>query len=376
MHRVADVGVAAHWLYKSGAEGEGKVQQQALQWLKDLLDIQQKAGNSSEFLEHLKVDLFPDEVYVFTPNGEIKKLPRGSTTVDFAYDVHTGVGDRCIGAKVNYKLVPLRTQLKNGDHVEIITSEWGRPTPSWLNYVVTSRARAHIRSFLKSQKNEESCLLGERLLDKAVTVLGFDLGQIEEKQKKKLLKKLQIKKWPLLLEEIGIGNRVADIVARQLVSDISGKTKKGKDTGLAITGTEGVVVTFGKCCHPIPGDPVLGYLSAGRGVVVHTADCPNLGKFQKHPERWLDVHWEDTLKGVFQVAIQVESRNEQGALAAIAAAISDMDANIDKVTFAERDGNFSALNIILEVSDRVHLAKIMRKIRTQEFVSRISRVKG
>ena len=266
--------------------------------------------------------------------------------------------------------------MKNGDHVEIITSEWGRPTPSWLNYVVTSRARAHIRAFLKSQKNEESCLLGERLLDKAVTVLGFDLGEIEEKQKKKLLKKLQIKKWPQLLEEIGIGNRVADIVARQLVSDVSGKTKKGKDAGLAITGTEGVVVTFGKCCHPIPGDPVLGYLSAGRGVVVHTADCPNLGNFQKHSERWLDVHWEDKLKGVYQVAIQVESRNEQGALASIAAAISDMNANIDKITFEERDGNFSALNIIIEVTDRVHLAKIMRRIRTQELVSRISRVKG
>ncbi len=376
MHRVADVGVAAHWLYKSGADSEGLIQRQALQWLKDLLEIQQKAGNSSEFLEHLKVDLFPDEVYVFTPNGEIKKLPRDATAVDFAYDVHTGVGNRCIGAKVNYKLVPLRTQLKNGDHVEIITSEWGRPTPSWLNYVVTSRARAHIRAFLKSQKNEESCLLGERLLDKAVTVIGFELGQIEEKQKKKLLKKLQIKKWQLLLEEIGIGNRIADIVARQLVSDISGKSKKDKDAGLAITGTEGVVVTFGKCCYPIPGDPVLGYLSAGRGVVVHTADCPNLGKFQKHPERWLDVHWEDDLKGVYQVAIQVESRNEQGALASIAAAISDLDANIDKVTFAERDGNFSALNIIIEVTDRVHLARIMRKIRVQEMVSRIIRVKG
>jgi RelA/SpoT family (p)ppGpp synthetase len=379
MHRVADVGVAAHWLYKSGAEGaesEGKVQQQALQWLKDLLDIQQKAGNSSEFLEHLKIDLFPDEVYVFTPKGEIKKLPRDVTVVDFAYDVHSDVGHRCIGAKVNYKLVPLRTRLKNGDHVEIITSEWGRPTPSWLNYVVTSRARAHIRSYLKSQKNEESTLLGERLLDKAVSALGFELESFDDKQKKKLLKKLQIKKWPLLLEEIGIGNRVSGIVARQLVSDQNGSLDGDKTPGLAISGTEGVVVTYGKCCRPIPGDPVLGYLSAGKGIVVHTAECHNVAKFQKHPDRWLDVTWEKEISGVFQVEIRVESRNKQGTLASVASAISEMNANIDKVSLEEREGDFSAMNFIIEVRDRVHLAKVMRKIHAQEFVIRISRIKG
>lgn len=379
MHRVADVGVAAHWLYKSGAEGaesEGKVQQQALQWLKDLLDIQQKAGNSSEFLEHLKIDLFPDEVYVFTPKGEIKKLPRDVTVVDFAYDVHSDVGHRCIGAKVNYKLVPLRTRLKNGDHVEIITSEWGRPTPSWLNYVVTSRARAHIRSYLKSQKNEESTLLGERLLDKAVSALGFELESFDDKQKKKLLKKLQIKKWPLLLEEIGIGNRVSGIVARQLVSDQNGSLDGDKTPGLAISGTEGVVVTYGKCCRPIPGDPVLGYLSAGKGIVVHTAECHNVANFQKHPDRWLDVTWEKEISGVFQVEIRVESRNKQGTLASVASAISEMNANIDKVSLEERDGDFSAMNFIIEVRDRVHLAKVMRKIHAQEFVIRISRIKG
>lgn len=376
MHRVADVGVAAHWLYKSGVEKDGRVQQQALQWLKDLLDIQQKAGDSSEFLEHLKIDLFPDEVYVFTPKGEIKKLPRDVTVVDFAYDVHSDVGDRCIGAKVNYKQVPLRTPLKNGDHVEIITSEWGRPTPSWLNYVVTSRARAHIRAYLKSQKNEESILLGERLLDKAVSALGFELKNIDKKQVKKLLKKLQIKKWPQLLEEIGIGNRVANIVAGQLVSDLSKKVDSKKVAGLAISGTEGVVVTYGKCCRPIPGDPVLGYLSAGKGIVVHTAECHNVAKFQKHPERWLDVTWEKEISGVFQVSIRVESRNEQGTLASIASAISDMNANIDKVSFEESDGQFSAMNFTIEVRDRVHLAKVMRKIHAQKFVLRINRIKG
>jgi len=376
MHRVADVGVAAHWLYKSGVESDGKVQQQALQWLKDLLDIQQKAGNSSEFLEHLKIDLFPDEVYVFTPQGEIKKLPRDVTVVDFAYDVHTDIGNRCIGAKVNHKLVPLRTQLKNGDHVEIITSEWGRPTPSWLNYVVTSRARAHIRAYLKSQKNEESSLLGARLFDKAVTALGFDLEGISEDQKNRLLKKLQLKDWSHLMEEIGIGNRVADIVARQLVSDMTTEIDDKKVSGLAINGTEGVVVTYAKCCRPVPGDPVLGYLSAGKGVVIHAADCPNVAKFQKHPERWLDVHWEKEISGVFQAAIRVESRNEKGALASVASAISEMNANIDSVSFEGLDGQFSAMNFIIDVRDRVHLAKVIKKIRALENVIRINRVKG
>ncbi|GMR20099.1 MAG: bifunctional GTP diphosphokinase/guanosine-3',5'-bis pyrophosphate 3'-pyrophosphohydrolase [Gammaproteobacteria bacterium] len=377
MHRVAEAGVAAHWLYKSGSDDNGQMQQQALRWLQDLLEIQQKAGNPREFLEHLKIDLFPDEVYVFTPNGEIKKLPRGSTIVDFAYDVHTDVGNRCVGGKVNYQLMPLRTQLRNGDHVEIIMSEWGRPSPSWLNYVVTSRARAHIRNFLKTQQSEESVSLGERLLDKATSSMGMELNDVPQKLRKPLLKSLKIKKWDALLEEIGLGERMAEVVARQLVPDAKGVSIENADAvGLNIRGTEGVAVTYGRCCHPIPGDSILGFLSAGRGIVIHTDDCPNVSLFRKRPERWVDVEWEEQTTGVFPVSIRIETRNQRGVLASVAAAISEMDANIDTVNMDDRDGGYTSINFTLEVRDRIHLARIMRRIRALDSVVRLNRMKG
>lgn len=377
MHRVADVGVASHWLYKTGADDEAKVQQRALLWLKNLLEIQQQAGNPREFLEHLKVDLFPDEVYVFTPNGEIKKLPRGASVVDFAYDVHTDVGNRCVSGKVNHSMVPLRTKLKNGDHVEIITSEWGRPSPSWLSYTVTSRARAHIRSCLKTQKYEESVLLGERLLDKALSAFDTELEDIEDPARERLLKSLKLKKWDELLEELGLGKRAAAIVARQLLpADKIGKDKGTKPKALDISGTEGVVVTYAKCCRPLPGDPVLGFLSAGKGIVVHTEDCPNVSEYRRHPEKWVDVQWESKTRGIFPVSIRVEAKNQRGVLASIAAAISDAEANIDGVNFEDRDGATTAMTFTIEVTDRGHLASVMRRIRAQEPVIRITRMKG
>lgn len=377
MHRVADVGVAAHWLYKTGTDDEKKVQQRALMWLKNLLEIQQQAGNPREFLEHLKVDLFPDEVYVFTPNGEIKKLPRGATVVDFAYDVHTDIGNRCVGGKVNHSMVPLRTKLRNGDHVEIITSEWGRPSPSWLSYTVTSRARAHIRSSLKTQKREESVLLGERLLDKALSVFETELEDVENLIRQRLLKSLKLKKWDDLLEEIGLGKRAAAIVARQLLPAEKTEKRKGrKPKALDISGTEGVVVTYAKCCRPLPGDPVLGFLSAGKGIVIHTEDCPNVSEYRRHPEKWVDVQWEHETKGVFPVNIRVEAKNQRGVLAAIAAAISEADSNIDAVNFDDQNGATTAMTFTIEVTDRAHLASVMRRIRAQEQVIRITRMKG
>jgi RelA/SpoT family (p)ppGpp synthetase len=314
MDRVAEAGVASHWLYKSGDRVADPTQQRALQWLKDLLDTQQKAGNPREFLEHLKVDLFPDEVYVFTPNGEIKKLPRDATVIDFAYDVHTDVGNRCVGAKINHQLVPLRTTLRNGDHVEIITADWGRPSPSWLTYVVTSKARAHIRNFLKNQKVDESAKLGERLLTTALEDIDADLQKISGDSRQALLKTLKLKNWDELMSEIGLGNRLASVVARQLVPPTEAeedhsrflrlfrrRSQKPKEPALAIHGTEGVVVTYARCCRPIPGDPILGFLTAGRGIVVHTEDCPNVVRYRKHPEQWIDVQWERDIKGVYPV---------------------------------------------------------------------------
>jgi RelA/SpoT family (p)ppGpp synthetase len=377
MHRVAEAGVAAHWLYKSAETGGADAsQQRALTWLHDLLAIQSEAGNANEFLDHLKVDLFPDEVYVFTPNGDIRKLPRGATVIDFAFDVHTDIGSHCVGAKVNHVLVPLRTVLRNGDHVEILTSKWGRPSPSWLDYVITSRARAHIRQFLKNLQRDESVQLGERLIEKALADIGSDLARVGETQRAEILRNLKLRDWDDLLADIGLGNRLATVVAMQLQPAGSSVAAKESAPALAIRGTEGVVVTYARCCRPIPGDPILGFMSAGRGITVHTSDCPNVAKFRKHPEQWIDVHWEENIKGVFPVNIRVEARNRRGVLARVAAVIAELDANIDTVGIEERDGLNTSIDFTIEVRDRVHLATILRRVRALESVIRPSRMKG
>jgi len=389
MHRVAEAGVASHWLYKSG-DANDSMRQHALQWLKDLLDTQQKAGNPHEFLEHLKVDLFPDEVYVFTPNGEIKKLPRGATVVDFAYDVHTDLGNHCISAKVNGQLAPLRTMLKNGDRVEILTAEWAHPSPAWLDYVVTGKARANIRQFLKNQKFAEAVDLGKRLLERSLKDLGVDAAQVTDAQRDTLLASLRLATWSHLLNDIALGNRLAAVVARQLVP--AGQVEESgisltrrfrelltggpKTPALAIRGTEGVVVTYGRCCHPIPGDKIVGFLSAGRGVVVHTDDCRNLAKYREHPEQWIDVQWEREITSVFPVNVRVDVKNQRGVLASVAATIAEQDANIDTVGLDDRDGQMAAMDFTIEVHDRVHLARIMRRLRALDSVVRVSRRKG
>jgi guanosine-3',5'-bis(diphosphate) 3'-pyrophosphohydrolase len=378
MHHVAEVGVAAHWLYKSGEAPEGRAHETALQWLKNLLDIQQKAGNPREFLEHLKVDLFPDEVYVFTPGGEIKKLPRGATVIDFAYDVHTDIGSHAVGARVNHKMVPLRRELRNGDHVEILTSEWSRPNPSWLDYVVTGKARANIRSYLKNQQRHEAVVFGERLLNRALQALNSGIEAIDENARAELLKELKLESWDLLLTDIGLGNRQAPLVARQLSPEVEGEKEELKEgaPAVAIHGTEGVVVTFARCCRPIPGDPVLGFLSAGRGIVVHTEDCPNVAEYRKHPERWIDIRWEPDTEGTYPVNLRIESKNQRGVLAAVASTISEQEANIDSVSFDERDGHYTTMLFTVEVRDRDHLARIMRSIRMKDAVVRVNRTKG
>jgi RelA/SpoT family (p)ppGpp synthetase len=373
MHRVAEDGVAAHWLYKN-VDGM-PTDEGALKWLKDFLALQQQAGSPGEFLEHLKVDLFPDEVYVFTPKGDIRKLPRGATVVDFAYDVHSDVGGHCVGARVNRELVPLRTVLRNGDHVEIITSKAGRPSPTWLDYVMTGKARAQIRNFLKNQKRDEAVRFGERLLAAALKDAGGSLDTVDEAHRRAALAVLKIREWDDLLAEIGLGNRLAVVVANQLITEPRAEGEPDVPR-LAIRGTEGVVVTYARCCRPIPGDPILGFISAGRGITVHTEDCPNVGKFRKHPEQWIDVRWERKVEGTFPVGLRVETKNQRGALATVAAAISDCDANISTMSVEERDAHNSAMDFTIEVRDRVHLARILRRIRSQEPVIRVARTKG
>jgi guanosine-3',5'-bis(diphosphate) 3'-pyrophosphohydrolase len=380
MHRVAEAGVAAHWLYKSAdTTGDKHAHQRALQWLQELLELQQKAGNPGEFLEHLKVDLFPDEVYVFTPNGEIKKMPRGATVIDFAYDVHTDVGNHCLGARVDHRLVPLRTQLRNGNHVEILTSEWSRPNPSWLDHVVTGKARANIRNYLKQQQRGEAVSLGERMLDKALQSLGSSMAKLDKETKERLVDELKFSGWDALLGEIGLGNRQAALVARQLLPGAkSSKKEEGIVDGgiLAISGTEGVVVNYAKCCRPIPGDAILGFLSAGRGIVVHTEDCPNVAEYRKHPERWIDVQWEKKIDATFPVNLRIDTRNQRGVLANVASAISELEANIDSVSFEERDGQSTSMYFVIEVRDRDHLAQVLRAVRNKDMVIKATRTKG
>lgn len=371
MHRVAEAGVAAHWLYKTGDAG---AQKRALQWLHGLMDMQQKAGNPREFLEHLKVDLFPDEVYVFTPHGDIKKLPRGATVIDFAYEVHTDVGHRCVGARINHQSVPLRTLLHNGDHVEILTSSWGTPHPSWLNYVATGKARAHIRSFLKNLQRGEAVRLGDRLLGRAIQALGGDHEHLAEADKQSLLRTLKLKEWSELLSDIGLGNRLAPVVARQLLPAASMEPQKSDS--LAILGTEGIVVSYARCCWPIPGDQVLGFLSSGRGIVVHGEDCPNVAESRKHPEKWIDVQWAPRIDRVFPVGLRIEVRNQRGVLAMVAAAIAETESNIDTVSIEERDGQNAIMDFVIEVRDRVHLARIMRRVRSEDQVVRLWRKRG
>lgn len=399
MDTVAEAGIAAHWLYKTGDSSGASAQVRAREWLRGLLEMQKNAGNSLEFLENVKIDLFPDEVYVFTPKGEIMKLPRGATAVDFAYNVHTDVGNTCVAAKIDRRLAPLRSQLGNGQTVEIITAPGARPNPAWLNFVVSGKARANIRHYLKNLKREEAVQLGRRLLDRSLAASSLTFEQLAPERLAATIKELKFVSADDLLESIGLGNRVAALVARHLVADLetvppdskSGVFKKAitryvpawlrggeRDAPrpLSIKGTEGMVVAYAKCCRPIPGDPIVGFVTSGRGIVIHTAHCKNLAEFRNRPEKWIDVAWEAEVQGDFPVEIRLEVANQRGALATVAAGIAEMEANIDNVSMEERDGRYSALTLLIEVHDRGHLARVIRRVRSIDIVARITRTKG
>ena len=379
MHRVAEAGIAAHWLYKSGDDFGNSAQVRARQWLLDLLEIQQHAGNSMEFLENVKVDLFPDEVYVFTPKGMIMELPRGATAVDFAYAVHTDVGNQCVAVKIDRRLMPLRSELRNGQTVEIITASGARPNPAWLNFVHTAKARANIRNFLKNLQHDEAVSLGQRLLNKSLEQYGTDLQSIPEKNLMLVSDTFNVKRFDMLLMEIGLGNRMPMLVARALIQGEDEKLGKeiksssSESKPLAIKGTEGTVVTYAKCCRPIPGDKILGFVTAGRGVVIHVEDCKNIADYRNKPEKWIDVEWEEDVAGEFPVELRLLVANQRGVLATIAAAISDLDANIENVVMDERDGQHSQMTLTVAVKDRKHLARIIKRLRSLSNVVRIGR---
>ncbi len=378
MNRIAESGVAAHWIYKSDVADGVKPRQLARQWLLDLLDTQRETGNPGEFLEHLKIDLFPDEVYVFTPRGDIKKLPRGATALDFAYAVHSDVGNRCSGARVNHELVSLPTVLNNGDHVEIITTDTARPTVSWLSYAVTGKARAAIRQYLKRQQRDEAVKLGKRLLERAIRTRRFGRKKLTDAQKRELLATLDVSDWDDLLADIGLGKRLPNMVAKQLLPPLSRRDREHQESEnpLAIRGTEGMLVSYAKCCHPIPGDSLIGIFTAGRGVVVHTADCPNTLGYRKHPDKWVHVDWDSKVVGDFAVVLRVDVTNKRGVLARVASIIAEQESNINNVAVEDRDARFSSIRFTIEVKDRTHLARLMRSIRAAPMVSRVIRIKG
>jgi guanosine-3',5'-bis(diphosphate) 3'-pyrophosphohydrolase len=383
MHKIAEAGVASHWLYKSSDQSITDLQKKTHQWLQSLLEMQSESGDSVEFLEHLKVDLFPDEVYVFTPKGKIMAMPRGATAVDFAYAVHTDIGNRCVAVKINQELMPLRTELKNGNRVEIITASHAKPNPLWLNFVATAKARSHIRHFLKTMHFDESVQLGERLLNHALTTFKSNLAALPEAQWAKLLRDSNAKSRADILSDIGLGKRHAVVVARQLLAIRDpAPNESGVSTGaqmgtVVIHGSEGMAVQFSKCCHPIPGDRIIGLISKGQGMAIHTHDCPVLAKAHHDPDRVLDVEWDNESRKLHDVNIRVVVANQRGVLAQVAAGIAEAESNIQNVAVEPQDGGkYATMQFTLQVINRLHLARIMRELRRIPEVARITRLRN
>lgn len=378
MNKLAESGVASHWLYKSSEAQINELHQKTHQWLQSLLESLAQSGDSVEFLEHLKIDLFPDEVYVFSPKGKIFALPRGATTVDFAYGVHTDIGNRCVAAKVNAELVPLRTELRNGDRVEIVIAPLAHPNPAWLSYVVTSKARGEIRHALKTMHLEESAKLGERLLSQALNSLGLKLHEVEDVRWERVLKETGVKSRQDIYADIGLGRRLNMVIARQLAKLNEGdgnKSDSGSSGVITLLGTEGMAVQYAKCCRPIPGDPIIGVIKSGQGLIVHTHDCPSLRKGRNSSEEWMDVVWDKSINKLFEVSIKLVVANQRGVLAKVAASIADAESNIENVHFTS-EGEYTALYFTLQVSNRLHLASVLRGLRKIPEVIRISRVKN
>ncbi|MDX5410205.1 MAG: bifunctional (p)ppGpp synthetase/guanosine-3',5'-bis(diphosphate) 3'-pyrophosphohydrolase [Thauera sp.] len=383
MHHIAETGVASHWLYKEDERTLTELQQKTHSWLQSLLELQSTSGEATEFLEHVKIDLFPGEVYVFSPMGKIFSMPKGSTPVDFAYAVHTDVGNRCVACRINGDLMPLRSELRNGDQVEIITAAHANPNPAWLSYARTGKARSQIRHFLKNAQQDESVALGERLLNQALRPHGLTLGQISSFAWDRFLRDRGVRNKKDVFSDLGLGKRLPVIVARRLAEaqDLeSGRPDvvKPKPAGaITIRGSEGVAVQLARCCHPIPGDPIIGTLRKGQGLEVHTHDCPNVAKLRSDRGRWVDVEWEHVVDDrLFDVGIRVLSRNARGVLARVASAIAEEDCNIQSVSMESEQGDYTALSFTVQVHDRMHLARVMRAVRRVQEVVRIGRVKG
>tara|TARA_B110000037_G_scaffold29997_1_gene35937 strand:+ start:2025 stop:4034 length:2010 start_codon:yes stop_codon:yes gene_type:complete len=379
MDAMANFGIAAHWEYKSSNNNVEVSRRRAARWVQGLLEMQQKAGDSLEFLEHVKADLFPDEVYVFTPKGKIIELPTGATPIDFAYSVHTGLGDRCIACHVDGQLTPLSEPLQSGQKIDIISAAGAQPNPSWLNFVVTAKARSAIRHFLKNQQHDESVDLGKRLLDHALGNLGTSYKQLKKSQIKRLLKETGASTFEFVLQQIGLGNRVPFAVANLMVlpnKRVVSDDHKNPNLPVVIDSSQGLVLQYGRCCHPIPGDPILGHMTPGKGLVIHLESCRNLKEIRSNPEKCMSLLWSPVVKGEFAVELKAEVTPERGFIAALASRMTEEDATIEHISVNEKDPFTSIVDVVLTVRDRIHLADIMRRARSLKSVRRIYRVKN
>jgi GTP pyrophosphokinase len=383
MHRTAESGVAAHWLYKTGDGNMSDLQQRTHAWLQSLLDIQQQTGDSAEFLEHVKVDLFPDSVYVFTPKSKIIALPRGATALDFAYSIHTGIGDHTVSVKINNDAAPLRTELHNGDIVEIATDPASRPSPTWLSFVRTGKARSAIRHYLRTINVNESVELGQELLAQALAARNIR-PELPDTVIERLLGESSAKSMEELYADIGIGKRMPALVARHILGLMEGDLDTmpamapagpGDLDPVTIYGSEGVSVQLAPCCLPIPGDQIIGQLRRDQGLVVHTCDCSPAKRLRaKEPDRWIAVQWGSELNRRFDCRIRLLINNEKGILARVAAEIGESDANITYVGMDEDDEHMmTQLRFTIQVKDRVHLAHLIRNLRRVAGVNRVER---
>ena len=379
MEAMASYGIAAHWEYKTGKQTADVNQRRATRWIQGLLDMQKEAGDSLEFLEHVKADLFPDEVYVFTPKGRIIELPTGATPIDFAYAVHTGIGNSCIACRVNGQLTPLSKPLESGQMVEIISDHEAQPNPNWLNFVVSAKARSAIRHYLKNQQHDESVDLGKRLLDQSLNRLGTSYKQLKKSQIKRLLKEASAPTFEFILQQIGLGNRVPFAVANLLVPveqrKLSEDSKKST-LPVVIDPSNGLLLQYARCCHPIPGDPILGHVSPGKGLVIHRETCRNLLEIRKNTEKCMPLSWSSSVRREFPVELKVEITPERAFIAALASRVTQADATIEKISVDEKDVYTSIVDLVLTVRDRVHLADILRRARSLTNVRRIYRVKN
>lgn len=378
MDKMAENGIAAHWLYKAADDSVvNQAHLKAREWIKGILEIQQSTGNSLEFIENVKIDLFPDEVYVFSPQGDIFELPHGATAVDFAYAIHSDVGNSCIAVKVDRRLVPLSTPLRSGQTLEAITAPGAKPNPAWLSFVVTGKARSAIRHFLKKQQRTESLNLGRRLLEHTLKSFRVDIDKISDTEWQAFMNESNYKSKNDLFEAIGLGNELANIVAQRLIAkDVPAELNEHQHNKeeLIIKGTEGLAVSFAKCCYPIPGDHIVGLVTAGRGVVVHTEQCGNLFEAKRrHPDKCILVRWAAEVEGEFEVAVIVEMENQRGSLARLALAVANAESSIEDVSVILQDGRYAKVSLIITVTSRQHLARVIRRIRQLNQVHRIMR---